>query len=95
MKGVSRFVLVMCKPPHFAVMDNEAEAAALRGADIHVRNGNESTLLLAGRHPFFARGVRFGGFALCIEYRYEKNNSNINFFSYDNHPGNARTARRF
>lgn len=62
-------------------------------------------------HPLFARKRRdvFGfaslrllyrefrlhGFAPYVEYRYERNHSNIGFFSYDNHIGNIGITRQF
>lgn len=48
-----------------------------------------------GRIRFLHREFSFSGFAPYVEYRYEKNNSNIDFFGYDNHLGNLGVTRRF
>ena len=64
-----------------------------------------------GDHPLFAvarkevygfagvrwlhRELRWQGFAPYVEYRYERNNSNVDFFDYDNHVGNVGVTRRF
>ncbi|MCY4038821.1 MAG: surface lipoprotein assembly modifier [Hyphomicrobiales bacterium] len=48
-----------------------------------------------GRIRVLHREFSLGGFAPYAEYRYEENNSNIDFFSYDNHLGNIGVTRRF
>ena len=64
-----------------------------------------------GEHPFFGRRqeelfwyagarvlhreVRWRGFAPYLEYRYERNNANIDFFGYDNHVGHIGVTRQF
>lgn len=48
-----------------------------------------------GRIRLLHREFSFAGFAPYVEYRYEDNNSNIEFFSYDNHIGNVGMTRRF
>ena len=48
-----------------------------------------------GRIRLLHREFSFAGFAPYVEYRYEDNNSNIEFFSYDNHIGNIGVTRRF
>lgn len=48
-----------------------------------------------GRVRLLHREFRFKGFAPYVEYRYERNDSNIDLFSYDNHIGNIGITRKF
>lgn len=64
-----------------------------------------------GNHPLFARRrrdifgfasvrllhreIRWLGFAPYVEYRHERNYSNLDFFGYDNHVGNIGITRQF